>query len=150
MSLLSLSHRFKRNPWPWLILLLLLLLVPMWLRERQVLRHALKKTHTFRPGVGLLAGVVIPPFNDPFGNIYSFMGEIRSYPPEGDGGIPILFIDSFDWDGKTDRRNIRLIRWTHVDGPFGSRDIPPIVFSTLLVTFTFLWIRNTRRQRQQA
>ena len=151
MSPFCLSHRFKTNPWPWLILLLLLLLVPMWLRERHVLRHALEKTHTFRPGVGLLAGVVIPPFNDPFGNIYWLMGEIRSSSLENDGGIPSLFIVSYNWDGFDDQRYI-VLSHNHlsVDRPLSTRDIPPILFLGLLLTFTFLWIRKTRRQRQQA
>lgn len=149
MPPLCLGQRFRRNPWPWLIALLLLLLVPLWLRERHVLRGALEETHTFRPGVGLLAGVVIPPFNDPFGNIYWLMGEMRSYSPEGDGGIPSLFIVSYDWEGFDDQRSI-VLSHNHlsVDRPLSTRDIPPILFLGLFLIFTILWIRNARcRQR---
>ena len=94
---------------------------------------------------------MIPPFNDPFGNIYWLMGEIRSSSLENDGGIPSLFIVSYNWDGFDDQRYI-VLSHNHlsVDRPLSTRDIPPILFLGLLLTFTFFWIRKTRRQRQQA
>jgi hypothetical protein len=144
----SFHQRFK-NPWPWLIALLLILLVPMWLRERHLLEHEVRKAHTFRPEVGPLAGLKISPFNDPFGNVYQLMGDIFNTPRLSDSGNPMLIVEGYDWDGSPGHRlvYIKLGEFLHVDGPLGARDIPLLLFVGLFLFFTFFWFRNFRRRR---
>ena len=149
MSPSELSRHFRRNPWPGLLALLLILLIPMWLRERHLLEHELKKAHTFRPGVGPLKGLKLPPFNDPFGNIYCLMGEIRNDIYLSDGGNPMLIVEGYDWDGSPGHRivYIQLGKRLYVDGPLGVRDIPLLLILGLFLIFTFFWVRNVRRRR---
>src|SRR6478735_6766910 len=131
----ELSRRFRKNPWPWLILILLILLFPMWLREHRLLKYELKKAHHFRPGGGLLSGLKIPPFNDPFGNIYCLMGGISNTRERSDSGNPMLIIEGYDWDGSPGHRlvYIQLGKRLYVDGPLGVRDIPLLLILGLFL-----------------
>lgn len=153
MSLLSLSDRFKRNPWPWLIAVLLLILTLMWVRERKLHQHELKKSYQFHRRSGFFAGLKIPPFHDPFGNIYSFYrnDEIRSDPAQNKAGDWWLIITSHSWRG-AHRRTLVFDRKSLLHGrntSLTTRDLPAILFPCLLITFTFLWLRNAKQRRIQ-
>ena len=150
MSPPSLSQRFKRNPWPWLIGVLLLILTLMWVRERKLHQYELKKSHQFHPQSGFFAGLKIPPFIDPFGNIYQLQGNISAMISEGnDTGDLWLIIENYASDGSPHRVILLSRKRCHFGGPPTMRDIPPIVFSSLLLTFSYLWLRNVRQRRIQ-
>jgi len=131
---------------------LLIPLFPMWVRERRLHEQDLRETRTFVPGGGFLSGMKIPPWIDPFGNIYSWSGLIANDPAKWDTGFPSLRIQRRDYD-KSSREFIheRVIYLSHnhvrFSGPPCIRDIPPLLFSSLFLTFLALWIRNARQRR---
>ena len=69
MSPPSLSHRFKKNPWPWLILLLIGTLAVLWLREYRVIRKELS-TRPMTASTTMNDVLGPPTIHDPFGNRY--------------------------------------------------------------------------------
>lgn len=153
MSPPSPSQRFKKNPWPWLIGVLLLILTLMWVREHQLLDYELKQTNKVHIRNGLFTGLTTSPFHDPFGNIYSLYrnDEIFSDSAQNKAGDWWLIITSYTWRG-SHRRTLIFDRKSVFHGsitPLTARDLPAILFPGLLVTFTFLWLRNARQRRTQ-
>jgi hypothetical protein len=151
MSHHTLSQRFKRNPWPWLIGVLLLILTLMWVRERKLHQYELKESYQFHRRNGFFAGLKIPPFHDPFGNIYSFYrnDEIFSDSAQNKVGDWWFIVTSHSWQG-SHRRTLVFDRKSLLHGsitPLTARDLPAILFPCLLVTFIFLWLRNARQRR---
>lgn len=156
MSPSELSQRFQKNPWPWLILLLTISLGLMWVRENHVLQKEIigeypRNVAGATPALHMMF-LAPPKFVDPFGNVYSFHASHYDW-------LPALKPASYHFRLVVTSRNLdrtagRMFTVTQ-DGHDYEELKPrtdlvlPATFSALLLTFTALWISNTRRQRQQ-
>ena len=159
MSLSAFSHRFQRNPWPWLIGTLLLILSLMWVREYRIYKEeesCLREKRVSprkRPvGFGLTSLMLFagpPQFVDPFGNAY-YLSTKSSFSVVSPGP-PTSHLSGFVCTANWDRSIGRTLAYdpttgfTYKESAAATDIILPILSSSLLLTFTVLWIRNARR-----
>lgn len=148
MSASGFRRRLVGNPYSWLLAALLVCLVLMWQRERRLLDYELEKSPTLRIPKGPFSGLKIPPFNDPFGNMYWVEGEFTNDPDRMGGPPYTIFIQSYEWDGSYRRGILLMGKLIHVLDPPGARDIPPILFAVLLPAVTVLWFRRGQQRRE--